>query len=217
MTMVAWQILEPTEHRAAIAGRAIDAMTKLPIAGVKITITTMPASFQQWLSLRALSYGDSWESLIRRPDRVTTKEDGFFHFMDLPDGVYTLSFSVPRQGSRYGTAQQDFAVVRDVNGNIALTIQPIELTPTGASGKVLGYVAPGDPNTLPLPMALIRVLGSGEQTYSGPDGGYAVVGVDPGGRHLSITAPGYQPATRTTTIVKGQITVLTDIVLDPTP
>lgn len=212
--MPAWLSLDPIDHQAAIAGRAIDAETKRPIAGVVVTITAMPAPFQKWLSLRALRYGDDWASLSARPDRMTTGEDGFFHFMDLPDGVYTLSFSVPSAGQRYGTAQQDFTVTRDAEGNIALTIPPVEITPTGVKGLVLGHVAQGDPATTPLVMAQIAVLGSGEQARSGAGGGYSLLGLEPGQRRVSIAAQGYQATTLTTTIVAGQITQLTDVVLD---
>jgi hypothetical protein len=41
-------------------------------------------------------------ALAKRLDRTSTATDGYFHFLDLPDGDYTLIASLPGVGIRYG-------------------------------------------------------------------------------------------------------------------
>lgn len=81
---------EQTKNRVAIAGRVIDAETKLAIPGVLVKITQMPEKFKNWLDLHALQYGKSWEKMVKRPDKTLTAVDGCFCFINLPDGEYTL-------------------------------------------------------------------------------------------------------------------------------
>ncbi|MFB2971826.1 carboxypeptidase-like regulatory domain-containing protein [Aerosakkonema sp. BLCC-F183] len=82
---------EQTKNRLAIAGQVIDADTKLAIPGVLVKISQMPDKFKNWLDLHALQYGKNWEKMQQRPDRTLTGIDGYFYFINLPDGDYELT------------------------------------------------------------------------------------------------------------------------------
>ena len=67
-----------------------------PISGarVKIDRESSPESFQAILSMKAMKYGSQWENMSDRPDRKITASDGYFFFVNLPDGSYYLKVSV---------------------------------------------------------------------------------------------------------------------------
>jgi len=96
--------LEPTVHRVAIAGRVVTASTGQPVFGALvelIELTNSPLPFQRLLHFKALQYGDRWPHTYNRPDRKLTATDGFFCFLDLPNGNYKLMASLPNSGIRY--------------------------------------------------------------------------------------------------------------------
>ena len=72
-----------------------DARTDRPLGGVCVTAASRSTS------------------LIAR-----TRNDGHFHFMDLPDGEYSLTPSLPSFGYRYDTAEVNATLFHDVKGNI---------------------------------------------------------------------------------------------------
>lgn len=94
-------------RRLAFAGKVVDAVTALPIAGVVAT-------------------------LAGRPERALSGADGCFAFLDLPDGDYAVSLALPRAGTRYGGAVHRFMIPRTAAGAIDL----VELPPTGVRGSV---------------------------------------------------------------------------------
>ena len=74
-----------------------------PISGarVKIDRESSPESFQAILSMKAMKYGSQWENMSDRPDRKITASDGYFFFVNLPDGSYSLKVSEPgRKGEQ---------------------------------------------------------------------------------------------------------------------
>jgi len=110
---------EQTKNRVAITGQIKDAETKLAIPGALVEISQMPEEFKNWLDLQALQYGKSWEKRLKRPDRTITATDGCFYFLDLPDGGYKLTVSLPSAGTRYGVANSEpIQVVDSKNGKI---------------------------------------------------------------------------------------------------
>src|SRR5262249_35444100 len=133
----------------------------------------------------------------------------FFHFMDLPDGAYTLTFSLALTGAgaRVGKAEKAFSVTRDGAGRIAAGVVIVELTPTGAQGRVLG-----GPRA-PLAMARGRVPGGGGGPSGGAGGGFSLPRLEPGRRSIAIAAPGFQEATITVTLVEGAMASLGDTTL----
>lgn len=207
-----WIRLPVATHRAAIAGKLVDAETGRAIEGALVQITAMPATFQQSLAAQALSYGSRWEGLPERPDRTSTAEDGCFTLADLPDGTYTLAFSPPGGAALYGRATRDFVVARAATGPSAPATARIDLPPTAVRGLIQGNVQ-GTPT--PLPMARVRVRDSGERAYGDEDGRFYLTGVELGTRALEITAVGYQALMTNVEVTEGRITEVGPFVLQP--
>lgn len=190
--MSGWSMLESRAHRVSIAGKVVDAETSRPIAGVRAAIEAAPA--------------------LRQPDQTVTADDGCFWFADLPDGTYTIAFSIPGGGRFYGAIRHDFTVPGDLvttspEGSVTLEIPQVALPPTGVRGQILGVDA------APLPMARVRVQGSGEKAYGDAEGRFYLTGVEPGVRRLEISAPGYEPARATVTVAAGALTQLSPLEL----
>ena len=117
-----WMKLSSSHHQVAIAGQVSDAETGQAIAGARVDLTQVPETFQKRLSLQALSYGDRWETLSRRPDRTYTTVDGWFHFIDLPASTYGLTVFLPQAGSRYGPVQKSVIVTNSGKRSLSITI-----------------------------------------------------------------------------------------------
>lgn len=187
-----WQI---ARHRVAIAGRVIDGGTGKPIADATVSLNKTPAAFEQKLAMSSLMYGNRWKTLQQRPDRTRSREDGLFYFLDLPEGTYNVSASIPTYGNRYGTAQQPALVSRNKKGECKTAFVNLTLPPTAVSGKITG---PGHKTGVVL--AEIRVKGSGERTFSNEEGLYTMAGIEPGKRVLLVSAQGYRPQSQPVTL-----------------
>ena len=88
----AWEVSRRT---VSVAGRVTDARTGRSINGVHVKIAS-----------------GSTRSTTR------TGADGHFHFLDLPDGQYTLTASLPGFGLRDQMARMEATAFHDVEGNI---------------------------------------------------------------------------------------------------
>ena len=187
-----WQI---ARHRVVIAGKVIDGATGKSIADAAVSLSEMPAVFEQKLAISSLVYGSRWNTLQQRPDRTRTREDGLFYFLDLPDGAYKLNASIPSYGNRYGTAQQSAVVSRGKKGDAKIAFVNLTLPATAVSGKITG---PGHKTGVVL--AEIRVKGSGERTFSNEEGQYTMAGIEPGKRVLLVSAQGYRPQSQPVTL-----------------
>jgi hypothetical protein len=195
MPMDRW---EEIRHQVAVAGRITDQLDGGPIAGAQVTIETAPAAFTEWLALKALAFGRGWDSLAVRPDRALSKDDGRFHFGDLPDGTYTVTAEWLSQGSRYGTASGGATVSRGAGGTVKLATVDLVLPPTRVSGMV---VAKGSK----VAMAEVRLKGGGESTFTDGQGGYVLSAIEPGQRTLRVQANGFAPAESGVTVgARGQ-------------
>ena len=192
--MAQWLKLEPIRHQVAIAGRVLNARTNEAMAGALIEIKAAPPAFDQWLAVYALQFGAQWNSLLNRPDRTRTAPDGHFHFLDLPDGQYTLTASMPGSGTRLGTAQAIVAVSRNAQGKLAMAVSDIALPPTTLKGTITG------PNAANVVLAQVRINGSGECAYTNGQGQYLLAGLEVGHRIVSVTAQGYQSASQAVTL-----------------
>ena len=124
---------EQTKNRVAIAGQVRDAESKLAIAGALVEVSQKQGKFKNWLDLHALQYAKSWEKMVKRPDKTLTAVDGCFCFINLPDGEYTLSVSIPGTKTSYG--KLDKKVTVSSNGNSDKIIV-IDLPPTGIKGQI---------------------------------------------------------------------------------
>jgi hypothetical protein len=203
---------EEVRHQVAIAGRVTDAQTSQAIGRARVSITDGPLAFNNWLANHARQYGDRWETMMWRPDRIRTAADGHFHFMDLPDGQYTLTGSLPGSGTRYGTTQQVATVYRDAHGNITMAVADMTLPPTTLKGRIARQ------DNDPVVMAEVRVKGSGERVFSDGEGRYLLAGLeasDERERTLLVTAQGYQQASQNVLLDQAGAEKTVDFVLVP--
>lgn len=186
--------VDTVRHQVAIAGQVTDSQQNRALGGAQVRISAGPAEFMNWLAVRAIQYGAAWETLRDRPDQVFTAGDGHFHFMDLPNGQYTLTVSLPGAGTSYGSAQAQATVSRNAQGKITMAVSDIALPPTAIKGKVTG---PGNVNVV---MAKVRLQGSGEQTFSDGQGRYLLAGLETGNRTVLVSAQGFRSLSRPVTL-----------------
>lgn len=207
-----WEIVR---HQVAIAGRVTDLQTGQPIGGAQVEITDAPAEFKTWLAMRAIQYGDRWAALAERPDRTRTAADSHYHFLDLLAGQYTLVASLPGAGTRYGQSDEvKVTVSQDKDGKYTLDPAELELPPTTVQGRVT------DQKRSPVAMAQVRVVGSGERTYSDTandtKGHYRLTGLEAGDRTVVASAQGYWELPPQPVQVKEAEANLLNLTLTPT-
>ena len=107
--MLGSETWEVSRRTVSIAGRVTDVRTGRSINGIQV---------------RAASGSTS---LVTR-----TMADGHFHFLDLPDGEYSLTPSLPSSDSCYDIAEVNASLFHDVKGNIKkVTDNSIASTGTG--------------------------------------------------------------------------------------
>jgi hypothetical protein len=200
-----WEVVR---HAVAISGQVTDAQTGKGLGGARVTITDAPETFTSRLAAMARHYGERWERMAERPDKKQAVADGHFHFMDLPNGDYVLAAELPGSGSRYGTAQVEAEVTRDGEGRITMAVTDIALPPTTIKGEIT------DQDSEKVVMAEVRVQGSGERVFTNSQGGYLLVGVEKGERTVSVSAQGYQPASRKVTLGQAGAVQTLNIVLE---
>jgi CarboxypepD_reg-like domain/Carboxypeptidase regulatory-like domain len=200
--MNSWQV---ARHQVAIAGRVTDGETGKPMARVPVSIIGMPAVFRKKLDLLAKARGTAWASLSERPDQTQTRDDGLFWFIDLPNGKYSLSAEVPKQGSRYGKAHQSVTVARDANGDVNLAASNFALPPTGLRGKVTGAG-----HKAGVTMAEVRLKGSGEYTHTDGQGQYSLSRIESGKRTILVVAQGYKIKEQPVTLEKPGASLVAD-------
>jgi len=168
---------ESFSHRASIAGRVTDAQTGKPVPGALVE--------------------------IGQDRKVFTASDGFYRFLDLPEGSYTLAASLPKAGSRYGTASEQVELGED------LEMIDLELPATTVKGKVK------DGSGKAVRMAEVRVQGSGESAWSDAQGNYVLSGVEAGSRRIAVSARGFQNVSETVALGQPGSVVTRDVTLSP--
>jgi hypothetical protein len=174
-------------HEVAIAGRVLDGVTGKPLAGADVVLIAMPAAAEQRLKFALLAYGRQWAGRLERPDRTQSRADGLFYFLDLPDGDYRLRVSMPSLGNRFGKLEIAAKVSRDAGGNVKFGLLRCPLPPTVVRGKVTGS---GQESGVPL--ARVRVKGSGERAFTDSQGQFVLSAIEPGKkRTLLVSAQGY--------------------------
>ncbi|MEA5567782.1 carboxypeptidase-like regulatory domain-containing protein [Anabaena sp. UHCC 0399] len=191
--MSKWIKLNSLRHQVAIAGQVCDRKTGQAIYGAIVEITQMPEPFKAKLALKALQYGSDWETFPERPDRTRTAVDGYFYFVNLPDGNYTLTGKLPGTNTRYDSAQTTVIVPSvDSDGKPKFAAN-IDLPPSGIKGQIK------DPEGHSVRRAKVQIQGSGEYTFSNDEGKYLLSGLEaPKDKNkkrtvnVSVFAPGYQ-------------------------
>lgn len=203
---------EEIHHQVAISGRVTDGRTSRAIGRARVSITDGPLAFNDWLANYTRQYGDQWETMLERPDQIQTDIDGHFHFMDLPDGQYTLRASLPGLGTRYGIARNVVTVSRDAEGNITMAVADISLLPTTLKGRI------AEQNNEPVVMAEVRVIGSGERTFSDGQGQYLLTGLEASKkreRTLVVSARGCRKVTKNVLLDRAGVEKTLNFVLVP--
>lgn len=206
-----WNRISIAPHRAVIAGKVVDGESGRPVPGVVAEIVSMPQAFQTRMATMKQAQGPQWEKADERPDRTKSAFDGCFCFRDLPPGDYEIVFELPREKYRYGALTHPFTVVVGAGAQARLVTAMIKLAPTGIRGRVQGLVQ-GTP--IPLPLARIRVEGTGELAYSDEEGHFCLTGVELGDRMFCIRAAGFEPATTIASVSRGEILDLGLITLE---
>jgi hypothetical protein len=140
---------------------------------------------------------------------AVSARDGFFHFLDLPAGQYTLSASLPDSGTRYGTATAQITLSADGQGNVSLGTSDLALPATTVQGRIKSAPNAG------VWMAEVRVQGSGERAWSDAQGNYVIPGIEAGTRKLLVTARGFRQKSETVTLGRAGDMVTRDVTLSP--
>lgn len=214
--MSQWLTIKPPLHQIAIVGQVNDGETENVLRDVSVEITEKPTKFQRYCQLQSLQYGSQWDKMKQRCDLTYTSIDGYFYFIDLPDGNYTLTFSIPHKGTRYGTTSVQTQVIRDAEGKIKRTQSPdepailnISLIPTTLKGHIKDDAGKAIAN------AKIKIEETQETTISNSEGKYSFTQLEVSSTEsnqrqltLSVSAYGYSSITQTVTIQQGKITIL---------
>ncbi len=121
MADVEWETIR---RQVAIGGCVKDAGDK-PVVGAAVALTAIPKEFAARIKGAASAAGSRWNQLEERPDRVLSRWDGSFYFLDLPAGSYTLTVTVPHSGAK---DEKSVAVVWDKDGNVKAALVDFRLS-----------------------------------------------------------------------------------------
>jgi hypothetical protein len=196
-------------HVVAIAGVVRDKATSRPIGGARVEILEGPPALRALLAAKAAD--PAWAHRRERLDRVYSRADGAFYFVDLPPGSYRLRVSAPDLGTRYGVAEVGPCEVQAVpeNGTFTVAQADVDLPPTRIHGTVTEAVT-----GKPIPGARVRLLGDTVVVKTGDDGAYDLSQQIAGEPTLQVTAPRYRPEARKLELAAGQERV-EDLALQP--
>lgn len=165
-----------SKWRVCVAGKVIDQQTNKSIPQCEVVLS-----------------GNSLNEA-----RTRTRPDGVFLFMgELPDGKYTLRAFNPSSGARYGKAEGIATVSRDTAGHFKLSYVTLALPATTITGIVTASNREAG-----LPMAEVRMRGSGERALTNSDGRYVLSGIEPSKnkRTVIVSAQGYKSLRKEITI-----------------
>lgn len=169
------ETIELIQHRASIAGYVTDSQSGGTIPGAVVHITAKEL-------------------------KTKAAVDGFFYFLDLDPGQYTIEVSAPDCGSVYGTVT---AVVQvpDVGEGQAMFFvwANVALPPTTLSGKVTR-----SSDNSPIQNAVVQVLGSEQNTSTDSSGNYSLWPLQAGAPNIKASADGFVELIQTATLVAGK-------------
>jgi hypothetical protein len=200
---------KPIRHVVSIAGAVRDKATQRPIAGALVEVAEGPPAFRALLAAKAAN--PAWTRRRERLDRVYSRADGAFCFVDLPAGSYRLNVSAPEMGTRYGEGKvENLEVQPDPgNGRVPVVQADVELPPTRIHGTVTDAVT-----GMPIPGARVRLLGDTVVVKTSDDGMYDLSQQIAGEPTLQVTALHYKPEARKLELAAGQERV-EDLALQP--
>jgi hypothetical protein len=174
--IVAVSTVEIIRHRAAICGYVRDAKSGAGLAGASVDIAA-------------------------RGVTAEAGADGFYYFLDLPDGSYTLHAAVPALGTRYtDVTVAGVTVAKDASGAPALDPRgDLALPPTRLTGQVkaAGSLAP-------VARAEVRLRVAAVSTLSDAAGKYALSAIEAGEQTVQVSASGFAAFSQRVTLQPGQ-------------
>jgi hypothetical protein len=156
-------------RRVALAGRVVEGATGEAVAGAAVELTAVPEELRRRLAVRSAAFGAAWEA--RRSDLVLSDAYGRFAFLDLPEGSYEVTASLPAAGSRYGTFRSSAEVARGKQSAPGAGWLKLTLPATTIAGTVTGA------DRTPVPLAWVEVVGSGLRTLTDAKGRYVLAGL----------------------------------------
>jgi len=180
MELTLMSTVETVRHRAAICGYVSDASSGAGIAGATVELAAQGLQTQ-------------------------TRADGFYNFLDLPDGSYTLHATAPQLGSCYGTVTvAGVSVASDGEGRPLLDPKGnLGLRPTRLSGLVQR-----SDNLAPIAYADVFLRASNLKTKSDKLGQYVVSAVEAGTQTVQVSAPGFTTVSQSVSLNAGQNTAV---------
>jgi Carboxypeptidase regulatory-like domain len=181
----------PIRHKVAIAGTVNDEITKQPIVDAVIELVS------QNLHIHICEEGsfyviDRPKGLIKLPTSLAKIRNGFFYFMDLPDGEYTLKVSAPNLESRYEPVKEQ----RVIAPNWQFLVQ---LSPT----RLIGQVKRSD-NNEPIANAVVKLGGSEYQTFTDEKGEYILLGIVASQPKVQVSHQRFEQSFRTVELTAGK-------------
>ncbi len=111
-----WSDWEIIRRQVAIGGY-VENIAHKPVTGANLAITEFPEEFAAQIAGARAVAGPDWSTTDQRPDRMASRPDGNYFFMDLPNGDYTVCASI--QGSEE-QVEQHASVSRDPAGRIEI-------------------------------------------------------------------------------------------------
>ena len=141
---------------------------------------------------------------------TTTDSNGNFTLTGVPSGPQTLAVS------RSGFTPATKAVT--VVAGTSVSAGAMALTPLPSFGTITGTVTIAGTDAAPLAGATVGVGSSFITTTTDSNGNFTLAGIPSGpGDLLSVKAPGFDPATKTVTVVAGTSVSVGTIPLTPLP
>ncbi len=176
--------VETISRRAVIAGYITDDHTKQAISGAVVELAGQ--------NLQTVTRGDGFFYFLHPPVPAPTEQE--------PKIQYTLKVTVPHLNIYYGeTTVENIEVKNDDKGRPVFdTDANIGLPSTRLAGQVKRS------DDQPIDKAKVELLGSNIQTLTGPDGKYALFGLQKGEPTVQASAAGYNPAEQKVKLTAGQ-------------
>jgi hypothetical protein len=177
-------------HKVAIAGTTSDEVTKQPIADAVVELLGQNLHIQ--MSENGSFYLINQQTgLVKLPTSLSKIQNGFFYFMDLPNGEYTLKVSAPKLESRYEPVKEQKVTVPNLQANV-------QLSPT----RLVGQVKRSD-NNEPIAKALVKLGGSEYQTLTNDKGEYILLGIVASKPTVQVSYPKFEQSSKQVELIAG--------------
>ncbi len=108
-----WEII----RRQVTIGGYVENTVHKPVAGARLVITVFPKRFAAQIAGARAGTGAGGSAMDQRPDRIASRPDGGYFFMDLPNGDYTVRASISGSEEQ---VEQHASVSRDPAGRIEI-------------------------------------------------------------------------------------------------